>query len=187
MFPFEAYMQVVKKVCKNSRLPEATIMERVRPDTGLLRLESELRYHNDSVNRTQEHVVGILSTDQLPLSQRAPLLKGRFKTRMLTTQEQTAITKMLISELEPEEQQTLHLKFDDAEPEHASGKDAICHWKPSQEEPQHLHMSEQQAVSEVDSRCSSYPIVFVRGMHLRTKSADDKTITQDSGIAASFF
>ena len=84
-------------------------MERVRPDTGLLRLESELRYHNDSVNRTQEHVVGILSTDQLPLSQRAPLLKGRFKTRMLTTQEQTAITKMLISELEPEEQQTLHL------------------------------------------------------------------------------
>ena len=48
-----------------------------------------------------------------------------------------------------------------------------------------LDMSEslQQAVSEVHSRCSSYPIVFVKGMHLRSKSA----FTQDSGTAASFY
>ena len=72
-------------------------MERVRLNTGRLRLEAEMRYHNE-----QEQVVGVFAADQQPSSQRAPLLKGRPKARRLSALEQTAITKLLIEELEPE-------------------------------------------------------------------------------------
>ena len=104
-----ALPQCCDKVCIDSciRLPEASIKERVRLNTGLLRLEAELRYHNDQESRRQKHVVGIFAADQQPSSQRAPLLKGRPTARRLSALEQTAITKLLIQELESEEREQL--------------------------------------------------------------------------------
>lgn len=64
---------------------------------------------------------------------------------------------------------------------------AVYTWKASEDEQAGTSPQQHQVVSEMTATCLTYPIVLARDMQLRTEKADGATITQDSGIAASFY
>ena len=82
-------------------------MQRARENTELIRLESELRSYNTAHQLSQDNVKGFIPDFETPLSQRPPALKGRSKKRSLTTEDQLALTELLIEELPASERDEL--------------------------------------------------------------------------------
>lgn len=91
-------------------------MQRVRENAGLIRLESEVRSYNTAHQLSEDNLKGFMPDFEAPLSQRPPALKGKSKKRPLTTENQLAMTELLIEELPANERDELqqykpNLKF----------------------------------------------------------------------------